>query len=334
LLTSGGRDTLCAMDVTQQILVPREHHGKRLDRFLQARFPWRSRAWIQRLVREHARDEAGLALKPSRTVRAGDRISLCFASVPEPPLPDVEVGTLFEDADLFVVDKPAGFPVHAKGKQRHLSLIHLLRRRHPELGLDLAHRLDRETSGVLVLTKNREANAALKAQLAAALVRKEYAAIVHGEIAADSLLIDAPLRPARRSAIRMKMEVHEDGARAATEVRVLRRLAGYTLVAAHPRTGRQHQIRAHLAHLGHGVVGDKIYGVPEEVFLSYDAHGMTDELCARLELPRQALHAARIELRHPRTGEWVRVESPLPRDLTAFLDCIAQEADRVRMLEM
>jgi 23S rRNA pseudouridine1911/1915/1917 synthase len=311
--------------VTHDLLVPGEHHGKRLDRFLQARFPWRSRAWIQRLVREHAVDAQGVPLKPSRAVRAGQRIHLRFEARPEPPAPEVEVPVLLEDDALFIVDKPAGFPVHAKGKQRHRSLIHFLRARHPALGLDLAHRLDRETSGVLLLTKTRQANARLKAQLRDGLVQKEYLALVRGAVGADSFTIDAPLRPAQGSAIRMKMEVHPGGAPALTLVRVVARYPGYTLLAARPRTGRQHQIRAHLAHLGHGIVGDKIYGVPEELFLRFDARGLDEALLAELELPRQALHATAVELAHPLSGAPLRVASPLPADLAGFIARIGAE---------
>jgi 23S rRNA pseudouridine1911/1915/1917 synthase len=309
--------------IAHRILVPTEHAGKRLDRFLQLRFPWRSRAWIQRLLGEHTRDSGGSPLKPSRLVRAGEEIVLYFEARPPEPVPDVPIPVLHEDHALFVVDKPAGFPVHARGKQRGRALIHLLRQRYPELGLDLAHRLDRETSGVLLLTKSQEANARVKEQLRLGQVRKEYLAIVRGEILAESFEIDLPLRPAQGSAIRMKMEAHPDGSPALTQVRVIGRYPGYTLLVARPRTGRQHQIRVHLAAAGHPVVGDKIYGVPEEVFLRFDARGWSEELLPILELPRQALHAARVEIAHPLSGAVVRVESPLPPDLDCFLSKLA-----------
>lgn len=285
--------------IAQEIRVPIEHDGKRLDRFLQARFPWRSRAWVQRLLREHTRDDRGRPLKPSRLVRAGERILLHFQAEPPAPPPDLAIPVLYEDTDLFAVDKPAGIPVHARGKQRSRALVHLLRTRHPDLALDLAHRLDRETSGVLLLTKNREANSRLKDQLRRGEVRKEYLALVHGDLA-DDCAIDLPLRPARASAIRIKMEAHRDGSPARTEVRVLARYGAYTLVAARPRTGRQHQIRAHLAAIGHPIVGDRRYG-------------------DRGPAPRLALHAAHLGFEHPRTGARLSFHSPLPDDLRDLL---------------
>jgi 23S rRNA pseudouridine1911/1915/1917 synthase len=314
--------------LTQRIVVAPEHAGQRLDRYLQGRFPWRSRAWVQAIVRDHALDSDGRALKPARIVRAAEEIQLVFASQPEPPeAPPVDVNILYEDETLFVIDKPAGLPVHARGKQRHRALIHHLRKRFPGAGLDLAHRLDRETSGVLLLTKNQKANAHLKEQLRRGDVRKEYLAITHGLVFPERFEVREPLRAALRSAIRMKMEPHPYGLSAHTEVEVVLRVEaldahgprGFTLVRARPRTGRQHQIRVHLESVGHPLVGDKIYGVPESVFVEFDARGMDETMAARLLLPRHALHASATEFRHPATGEPLRIESPLPEDLATFL---------------
>ena len=321
----------------QRIRVPPEQAGQRVDRFLQARFHWRSRAWVQLLLREHSRDGLGKPLKPARLVRADEEICLYFqprAAEPEPAL-DVPLPVLYEDETLYVIDKPAGLPVHARGKQRHRAIIHLLRKAHPELGLDLAHRLDRETSGVLVLTKNQVANGHIKEQLRRGTVRKQYLTIAHGLPLAEHFDVALPMRLSTRSAIRMKMETHSDGAHALTHFEVLERHAstpeqgarpsadgqpsGFSLLRARPRTGRQHQIRVHLDAAGHPVVGDKIYGLGEELFLRFDDHGWQDDMLQELLLPRHALHAAAIELCHPATGEPVVIESPLPPDLRALL---------------
>ena len=326
----------------QSIRVAPELAGQRLDRFLQTRFTWRSRAWVQALVRNHALAIDGRALKPAHIVRADETILIVFPPKPPPPdEPPFEPTVLFEDERLFVLDKPAGLPVHARGKQRHRALIHLLRKRFPDMGLDLAHRLDRETSGVLLFTKDQRANGHVKEQLRRGDVHKEYLTLTHGIPAETEFEVSLPLRPATRSAIRMKMETHPFGLRSLTEFTVRARFpalgpeghgrpmgrAGFALVHARPRTGRQHQIRVHLDAVGFPVVGDKIYGVPESVFLSFDERGMDADMMATLLLERHALHACATDFMHPSTGERLRVESPLPEDMARFLERITAGDD-------
>lgn len=317
----------------QSIRVAPELAGQRLDRFLQARFTWRSRAWVQSLVRSHTVAPDGRPLKPAHIVRAGEVILIVFPPKPLPAdEPAFEPALLHEDERLFVLDKPAGLPVHARGKQRHRALIHLLRKRYPDLGLDLAHRLDRETSGVLLLTKDQRANAHLKEQLRRGEVHKEYLTLTHGIPDRAEFEVALPLRPAAKSAIRMKMETHPFGLRSLTEFTVRARFpvpghAGFALVHARPRTGRQHQIRAHLDAVGYPVVGDKIYGVPESVFLSFDARGMDDEMMSTLLLERHALHACATDFMHPSTGERLRVDSPLPADMAGFIESVTAGGD-------
>jgi 23S rRNA pseudouridine1911/1915/1917 synthase len=310
-----------------RFVVPPDRDGWRLDRFLRDRIPRLSRSRIQRIIEEEMVREGGPAYKPSSRVRVGDVIVLHRPVEPEPPAP-TDFGVVFEDDALFVVDKPAGLAVHATARYCRHTLTWLLRERFGPSRPVIAHRLDRETSGLLVCARTREAERNVKQQFQDRTVTKEYLAVVRGSPSFDRDVIDIPLGPAQRSRVRIRMEPRNDalGQPARTECRVLERLRDCSLVLACPRTGRQHQIRAHLAAIGHPVIGDKIYGEDEQMFIDFVEHGLTTEDWERLELPRHALHAYCIELRHPTTGQPVVFESPLAADLEDYLDRKRNEA--------
>jgi 23S rRNA pseudouridine1911/1915/1917 synthase len=259
---------------------------------------------------------------------------LSFALVrdqePEPETP-LEFGVVHDDGELLVVDKPAGLPVHPTARYSANTFTSLARLRFPERKVDPGHRLDRETSGLLACGSAPEVTRLLKRDFAHARVAKTYLALALGAPRGDRFTVDAPLALTGASAVRVRMHVDAAGLPSATDFEVLERRrapdgAEVTLLACRPRTGRQHQIRAHLHHAGLPMVGDKIYGPDEEIFDRFTRHAMTDEDRARLRLPRHALHAWRLELPHPRTRAPVRLESPLPADLRAFWDgCLAAE---------
>jgi len=298
--------------------VPRELAGVRLDRFIQTRIPRLSRTRANAIVRKCAYRADGKKRRPSERVKEGEIVILVRPSFEEPETPQ-EFGVLYEDEAMVVVDKPAGLPVHPSATYHKNTLTWLMRERWPDRTPHLAHRLDRETSGVLVCARTLDDERALKAQFENREVSKTYLAILEGEWVEDRGRIDLPMgRP--DEGLHLLMEVREDGAPARTRFEVRARAAGRTLIALHPETGRQHQLRVHVAALGHPIVGDKLYG-PEgpQPFLDYvDGGGMTPALERRLGHRRQALHAHRLEIAHPRTGERMAIEAPLAPDLVAL----------------
>lgn len=295
------------------------HDGCRLDHYLKDRFPWQSRQRVKdellgRIVLPDARKPKA-ALKLHR----GQQFGLRMPTRSE-PREKLDIPILWEDDILLAVNKPADLPVHATRRYLHHTLLAQLRLRIDAPNLDLVHRLDRETSGVVLLTKSKEANALLKAQLREGEIKKEYLALIQGRPEWDSRRIDAPLGPAMDSTIWIKQGINrEEGSRAVTEVAVIRRYRRCTLVRAIPHTGRQHQIRAHLAALEHPIVGDKIYGPDETLFLKFIEEGMTPELMKALQLPCHALHAYKMRLCHPIKGQPLVIRARLPHSLADYL---------------
>jgi 23S rRNA pseudouridine1911/1915/1917 synthase len=308
--------------VRVRFTVEPNYAGWRLDRYLQEKIPRLSRERIQHLIEHRLEPSDGRRLKPATRVVPG----LCFALLklaePEPDAP-LDFGVVHDDGALLVVDKPAGLPVHPTARYSAHTFTSAAKLRFPDRKVDPAHRLDRETSGLLACGSAPEWTKKLKRAFAEGGVAKTYLAVATGRPAETRFVVDAPLAITGASAVRVRMHVAEGGLPSVTEFEVLeRRLtadgAPVTLLACRPRTGRQHQIRAHLHHAGLPLVGDKIYGPDENIFDRFTRHALTDEDRAALRLPRQALHAWRLELPHPRTGTRVALEAPLPADLAAF----------------
>lgn len=314
----------------------------RLDVFLATRLDWRSRSSIQNLIREGSvqvdaaspehptgSGERRVERRPGRKLAHG---SLVIVRVPDDqPVRSVEqpssteIVVLYEDADALVVDKPPLVPVHPSGRYLSDTLIQRVHahfhceRLHRDARPRLCHRLDRETSGVLLIGVTPQSHAEFMRQFEAREVEKEYLAIVRGVMEQDSGTVDLPIGPARTSSIDLKMAVAADGQEAVTEWNVVERVRDRTLVACRPLTGRQHQIRVHMDALGHPLVGDKLYGVEDALFQRYAEGELTAEDLELLELERHALHNHRLEFTSPTTGERIDVRSPLAADLEAYL---------------
>lgn len=298
--------------------VPRECEGWRLDHFLKQRIRRLSRAKIQTIIESQVRLASGRQPRPATAVCPGDTVHIDRPAPVEPEVPR-HFGVLAEDECFLAIDKPAGLPMHRTAKFWKNTLVALLRERYPDEPLQICHRIDRETSGVLLIARNREAASFLKRAFAQRRVKKTYLVLVHGVPAEKSGVIDAPMR-LLDTRTRIKMGVEPDGLPALTRYSVQRTFARHALVEASPETGRQHQIRVHLAHIGHPVVGDKLYGASEQAFMDYCDAGLTPELLDRFDgLPRHALHAARIVFPHPKTRELTTVTCPLPADLRNYM---------------
>jgi 23S rRNA pseudouridine1911/1915/1917 synthase len=251
---------------------------------------------------------------------AGEVITIYKRPPVEPDVPR-HFGVVFEDEHFLAVDKPPGLPVHPTARYLRNTLTSLLEERYGGQRPVLTHRLDSETSGVLLCAKGIDAERRMKRMFADRAVRKTYLALVEGRVDPPDGRIEATLGFDPASAIKVKMGCNvPDGLPALTEYRTLRVGRAGSLLEVRPRTGRQHQIRAHLAFAGHPIVGDKMYGRDEALFLEYVETGPTPELAARAGHWRQALHAAVLAFVHPFSGEEMRLESPLPEDIAGLME--------------
>jgi 23S rRNA pseudouridine1911/1915/1917 synthase len=292
--------------------------NRRADVWLAIRFPHFSRSAVARHFRSGRILGLDRSVKASTLLREGERLRFCRpvlrSDEPPPPLPAV----LYEDDRLIALDKPAGMLVHPAGGRFVWSLIALARLARPGVHLHLVHRLDRDTSGVVVLAKDPEANRLLKEAFQLQATDKVYWAICRGAPRWDTRLVDASIGDDSASEVRVRMGVCAEGQPARTRLFVLARWGDRALVAAHPRTGRTHQIRLHLEHTGHPILGDRLYGQPDEVFLHTLDHGHDPWALARLGWNRHALHARILRLPHP-DGGGVEIRAPLPADMRAML---------------
>lgn len=317
-------------------------HGIRLDHFLKERYVKRSRGQLQRaieagcifLLRNQSPHLQAGVLKASSQLVPGDEIRVVSERRPEPAV-DFNYQILHEDEALLVVNKPAGLPVHPAGRYFfHTLLSHLQASKTAQTGQKtqyfLAHRLDKETSGVLILTKTKQACTALAQQFFHRTTLKRYLAITRG-ITPEQFQVSLAIEKALGSLIALKMQVTrlpKQGQNARTEFYRQAVFAHSTdhgplsLVECIPHTGRQHQIRVHLASAGFPILGDKLYGLPEAQALQYYAKNLElsrSEITRQLGLPRHALHAAAIRFLHPLTQIATEFEAPLPSDLADFI---------------
>lgn len=312
--------------------VPPESAGMRCDVFIQSQLRNTSRTRARAIVLASAYSPEGKRLRPSDRMRGEDRVCLWRPPFEEQEAPE-DLQLLYEDEHLLVVDKPPLMTVHPTARHHKHTVIKRLEAQRPGEFLSLVHRLDRETSGALLLARSPLADREFKRLLEnrsievatgksprgpEAGMQKTYLAITWGQ--PPNGMIESPLEPDEDNPLRVKMRVAAPGTGlvARTEVTVLERRPGYALVACELHTGRQHQIRVHLASIGCPVVGDKLYGPDERLLARAADLELTEADKALLELPRHALHAHRYRLTHALTGEVLDLVSPLPRDLSEF----------------
>ena len=227
---------------------------------------------------------------------------------------------IFEDEDLLIVDKPGGMVCHSAQRPGYGSLAEWLRE-HGVTIPRMINRLDRETSGLVVVAKNADAARTLGNAVLRRQIEKEYLAICWGELKQDRGVIDEPIAVSQTSAVYTRRVVDAaTGKPSRTEFAVEKRLRGFTVARLTPRTGRAHQLRVHMAWLGHPIVGDKVYGPDETLYLQFIKDGVTKPMLDKLLLPRHALHAERVCFLHPRTRQRCSFHSPPPDDMKMFIE--------------
>ena len=288
-----------------------ESGAERLDRFLAGRYPDLSRSRLQRLIADGHVTVDGLPAKPATRLRAGQHVSVTVAEpapselVPQP----IPLTVVYEDRDVLVIDKPAGLTVHPAAGHPDQTLANAVLAHVPEISgvgstlrPGIVHRLDKDTSGLIVVAKSAEAHTRLAAQFAARRVSKLYLALVHGQVSPAEAVIEAPI--GRHPNDRKRMAVLAAGREATTRYKVQQQFQRYALLEVRPTTGRTHQVRVHLASVGHPLAGDATYGKPHP----------------RLE--RHFLHAHRLGFRLPSGDRYVEFVSELPPELLDFLDSL------------
>jgi len=312
------------MSPRHDLIVSPEEAGIRIDRYLTSVLAGHSRSQIQRLIKDGKVTVAGRAVPANRVVRGGDAVGI---EIPEPtsaaPEPeDLDLDIVYQDSDLIVVNKPAGMVVHPAAGHAKGTLVNALLHEVDdlsgiggELRPGIVHRLDRGTSGLMVVAKNDRAHAELARQFHDREVEKEYVALVWGVVQAGRR-IDLPI--GRDPADRKKMSARARRARsAATRITAALHIPGVTLIHVAIATGRTHQIRVHLSEIGHPIVGDAAYGGLRR--------RVPGDLRPVLGLDRPFLHAGRLVFHHPSDGRKMEFEAPLPRDLQTLLDEILPE---------
>ena len=313
------------MPSSRSLTVEGSEAGARLDVWLAGRLPELSRARVQALMAEGAVRVGGRAARPSIRLRGGEEVTVFLpdpvaASVAAEDLP---LAIVYQDAWLVVVDKPAGMTVHPGAGRPAGTLVNALLHHVRDLSgvggvlrPGIVHRLDRGTSGLMVVAKDDETHRALAAQFASRTVEKEYLAVVHGVPRAKQGVVEAAI--GRDPVHRMKMSIRAPRGRAARSAYTVEEaLDGAALLRVRIHTGRTHQIRVHLASLGHPVAGDATYGGTRS-----PGSRRPESRAALAALARPALHAARLVFDHPASGERLRFEAPLPADLTALLSVL------------
>lgn len=302
----------------QKYLVPEEQEDVRIDRYLAESCESLSRSYIQKLLKNGEVLVDGKAVKASYRVCPGDQVLVDIPEAVQPEIQaqDMELDILYEDSDVILVNKPKGMVVHPAAGHLNDTLVNgLMAHCRDQLsGINgvmrpgIVHRIDMDTTGVLIACKNDFAHNQIAAQLKEHSITRKYLAVVHGVIKEEEGTVDASI--GRHPVERKKMSVNEkNGRHAVTHYRVLRRFSGYTYIECQLETGRTHQIRVHMASIGHPLVGDEVYGPRKCPF----------------SLQGQTLHAAVLGFIHPRTGEYLEFWAPLPEYFEKLLKKLENE---------
>jgi 23S rRNA pseudouridine1911/1915/1917 synthase len=304
--------------------VPESAAGRRFDVVLAELFPEFSRSRLSGWIKSGDALLDGRPVRPRDPVRGGERVSLqaVVETVSFDAPEDIALSVLYQDADVIVIDKPAGLVVHPGAGNPAGTLVNALLHFDPNLAMlpraGIVHRLDKDTSGVMVVARNLPAHTSLVAQLSERDVHRQYLAIVVGALVSGGS-VSAPID--RHPRDRIRMAVREDGRDATTHYRLRERFRAHTALECRLETGRTHQIRVHMQHLKHPIIGDPLYGGALKL-----PKGASEELAAALRgFRRQALHAETLEFAHPVSGEPVRCTAPVPDDMQQLMRALRQD---------
>ncbi|MEN1944745.1 23S rRNA pseudouridine(1911/1915/1917) synthase RluD [Luteimonas sp. MJ293] len=310
---------------SRQMRIPESQAGRRLDVVLAELFPEFSRSRLAGWIRTGDALLDGKAMRPRDAVAGGELVTLDVVleeqTHDEPE--DIPLDVLYEDEHVLVINKPAGMVVHPGAGNRSGTLVNGLLFRDPTLATlpraGIVHRLDKDTSGVMVVARTVQAHAGLVEQLSSRSVHRQYLAVVVGSLISGGTA-DAPID--RHPRDRLRMAVRDDGREAITHYRLRERFRAHTVLECRLETGRTHQIRVHMQHQRHPIVGDQLYGGPVKL-----PKGSSDEVIAGLRgFRRQALHAETLEFIHPVSGEPVRATAPAPDDLLALIRMLREDS--------
>jgi 23S rRNA pseudouridine1911/1915/1917 synthase len=325
--------TPTAADRSVEIVAKLRVDGVRLDQYLVSLFPDYSRSVVQRVIEAGGVTVNGHPAKASYRVRHGDRIRVLppEPTHPQPVAEDIPLEILYEDEYLALVNKPADMVVHPAKGHWSGTLVNALRHHFSELSgvngdyrAGIVHRLDRDTSGVILIAKEEQTHRAMSLQFEQRKVFKEYVALTAGVLDRDSDYVEGRIGHHPHDRVKMTVtedEEDEDAKDAVSYYEVIERFRGYTFCRVQPRTGRTHQIRVHLASVGCPVLADKIYSGRDSLRLSDLVRGVAAE-ADELLLSRQALHAHRLRFRHPRKGNILEVTAPLPAEFARTLEAL------------
>ena len=298
----------------KELFIVESQEGERIDRYLAEAMPDRSRSYVQKLIKTENVVVNGEPVKASYRLLIGDRLEITVPDAREPEIEaeEIPLNILYEDSDIIIVNKPKQMVVHPAPGHLSGTLVNALMYhcRQELSGINgmlrpgIVHRIDMDTTGSLVVCKNDKAHQSLAEQLKEHSIRRIYVAVVHGNLKADSGTVDAPI--GRHPTERKRMSVHaKNGKRAVTHYKVLERFGAFTFIQCELETGRTHQIRVHMASIGHPLLGDAVYG-PRK--------------CPIPGLTGQTLHSKTLGLIHPETGEYLEVDAPLPEYMKELLE--------------
>ncbi|AAM42359.1 23S rRNA pseudouridine(1911/1915/1917) synthase RluD [Xanthomonas campestris pv. campestris] len=315
----------------RQAVVPDSAAGRRFDAVLAELFPEFSRSRLSEWIKSGDALLDGETARPRDTLRGGEtvQVQVVLETQTHAAPQDIPLNVLYEDDHVLVIDKPAGLVVHPGAGNPDGTLVNALLFRDPNLAAvpraGVVHRLDKDTSGVMVVARTLQAQTALVEQLSARDVHRQYLAVVVGALVSGGTA-DAPID--RHPRDRLKMAVRDDGRDAVTHYRLRERFRAHTALECRLETGRTHQIRVHMAHLKSPIVGDPLYGGALKL-----PKGATDTLVAELRgFKRQALHAETLEFLHPVSGEPIRASAPVPEDLQRLMSALREDSARAAEL--